>query len=169
MVKNKNVSAQNDGFDPLMNGGETVRNDEGTADGEDIRNEISGENHEAEGGDKSGEDQESGGENQETGKGTENGEDQESEPVPQILTAVYPILYLSHQYRVGEELPANDPEMVKAWVAAGTAVWMPAMVPATKAKPRTAEPGLPGQVASSESEDGDNLAGKVPKTGARKR
>lgn len=169
MAKNKNASAQNDGSNPLMNGGETVRNDESAADGGNIKKESGGGNQEAEGGDESGEDQESGGGNQEAGEGTGNGEDKEPEPDPQILTAVYPILYLSHQYRVGEELPANDLEMVEAWVAAGTAVWMPAMVPAAKAKTRTAEPGLPGQAVSSESEDGDNLAGKIPKTGARKR
>lgn len=86
-----------------------------------------------------------------------------------ILTAVYPILYLSRQYKIGEELPANDPGMVEAWIEAGTAVWQPAKEPAVKAKSRTAESGLPGQAAASESEDGDNLAGRIPKTQKRKR
>lgn len=149
MAKNKDAFVQNDESNQLMNGRENVQNDEGAAaGGEDIKNET-------------------GGENQETEEGTGNGEDQES--VSKILTAVYPILYLSHQYRVGEELPANDPEMVEAWIAAGTAVWMPAVDSAARAKPWTAEPGLPGQALYSESEDGENLAGKVPKTGAGRR
>ena|GEM_PF-4296837 len=39
------------------------------------------------------------------------------------LKAIYPILYLSHQYAPGDELPANDPDMTKAWITAGTAEW----------------------------------------------
>ena len=41
----------------------------------------------------------------------------------QKLIAKYPILYLSKQYEVGEELIANDPDMVKAWIDAETAEW----------------------------------------------
>lgn len=58
----------------------------------------------------------------------ENGKES-AEKEGKILTAVYPILYLAHQYRVGEELPANDPAMTAAWIAAGTAVW--SQVPAS--------------------------------------
>lgn len=126
----------------------SVQNDKGSMVDEDVKNET-------------------GGENQGTGEGAENGDDQE--PSPKILTAVYPVLYLSRQYSVGEELPTNDPEIVEAWVAAGTAVWMPDMDPAARAKPRTAEPGIPGQAEYSEAEDRDDLAGKIPKTRARKR
>ena len=36
------------------------------------------------------------------------------------LIATYPILYLSKQYEVGDELPANDPKMVEAWLEAKT-------------------------------------------------
>lgn len=97
----------------------------------------------------------------------DNNEDSETE-LPQILTATCPILYLSHQYKVGEALPTNDPRMMEAWIAAGTAVWLPVKAPAAKAELWTAEPGLPGRAAVSESEDGDNLAGKIPKTSARK-
>ena len=39
------------------------------------------------------------------------------------LIAKYPILYLSKQYDIGDELVANNPEMVKAWLDAGTAAW----------------------------------------------
>lgn len=86
------------------------------------------------------------------------------------LIAVHPILYLAHQYAVGEELPTSNKAMVEAWISAGTAVWRngdPA--PAPKAKPATAEPGLPGQAVASESEDGEDLVGKVPKTTTRKK
>ena len=38
-----------------------------------------------------------------------------------------------------------------------------------KARPRTAEPGQPGVAVASESEDGENLVGKVPKTTSRKK
>lgn len=95
--------------------------------------------------------------------------DEETEDTVKILAAVYPILYLSHQYNVGDELPANDPGMVEAWLCAGTAAWIQLVPKSPMAKLRTAEPGLPGRTVSSEFEDGDNLAGKVPKTSARKR
>ena len=39
------------------------------------------------------------------------------------LVATYPILYRSHQYEVGDSLPADDESMVQAWLDAGTAVW----------------------------------------------
>lgn len=112
---------------------------------------------------------ESKGEKEAEGEGEQDTEDETGKDVPKILTAVYPILYLSHQYRVGDELPTNTPDMVQAWLDAGTAVWKTAVKENPKAKPRTAEPGLPGQASPSESADGDNLVGKVPKTNARKR
>ena len=88
-----------------------------------------------------------------------------------ILVAVYPILFQSHQYNVGDTLPANYPDMVEAWIEAGTAVWKGIEDAATKAKasPRTAEPGLPGDAVYSESEDGENLVGRIPKTTNRKK
>lgn len=39
------------------------------------------------------------------------------------LIAIYPILYESRQYKVGEQLPANNHEMTEAWINAGTAKW----------------------------------------------
>lgn len=89
--------------------------------------------------------------------------------IPKELIAVYPILYLSHQYKVGDRLPANDPDMVQAWLDAGTAAWRSAAVVRPKARPVTAEPGLPGQAACSGAGDGDNLAGKIPGTAGRRR
>lgn len=97
------------------------------------------------------------------------GEDQEPDETLKVLRALYPILHLSHQYKVGEALPANDPGMVQAWLDAGTAAWIRPAGGSPKAKPRTAEPGLPGRAVSSEAEDGDDLAGKVPRTFGRKR
>lgn len=84
-----------------------------------------------------------------------------------VLTAVYPILYHSHQYQVGDELPTNDPEMTTLWLEAGTAAYLtPPTDEAVVATPATAEGGLPGKAEASES-DGEDLVGKVPKTAAR--
>lgn len=95
----------------------------------------------------------------------DSGKEQESssEDVPRVLTAVYPILYLSHQYNVGDLLPANDPDMTEAWLAAGTAAWVDEKHPDVKARPKTAAPGLPGQADASGT--GNDLVGKVPGTG----
>lgn len=173
--KNVAPTVQNDGDNPLMDGGENVQNGEAAAAGEDVKNKASGEGQEEGGEEQAAGEHTDSGEEQAAGEHTDSGENQEEgdaaepEDVPQILTAVYPILYLSHQYKVGDALPASDPDMVEAWLCAGTAVWMPIPQESPRAKPRTAEPGLPGQAVSSEAEDGDNLAGKVPRTNARKR
>lgn len=161
--KNVAPTVQNDGDNLLMDGGENVQNGEAAAAGEDVKNEASGE------GQEESDEEQAAGEHTDSGENQEEGDAAEPEDVPQILTAVYPILYLSHQYKVGDALPASDPDMVEAWLCAGTAVWMPIPQESPRAKPRTAEPGLPGQAVSSEAEDGDNLAGKVPRTNARKR
>lgn len=39
------------------------------------------------------------------------------------LIALYPILFESHQYKVGDVLPASNEGMVEAWLKAGTAKW----------------------------------------------
>lgn len=80
------------------------------------------------------------------------------------LIAIYPILYRSHQYEIGEELPADDSEMVQAWLDAKTAIWQDD-TSQVKAKPVTAQAGLAGQ--SPNGETGENLVGRVPKTPAR--
>lgn len=87
----------------------------------------------------------------------------------QKLTAKQDILFESKIYAPGEELPTKSETMVKAWLEAGTAVWIDdeSKIKAPKASPKTAEAGLPGVAVASESEDGDNLSGKVPKTAAR--
>lgn len=80
------------------------------------------------------------------------------------LVAIYPILYRSHQYEIGEELPADDPEMVQAWLDAKTAVWQEDK-PKAKARPVTAQVGLAGQSLNGETDE--NVVGRVPKTPAR--
>lgn len=98
------------------------------------------------------------------------------------LIAKYPILYLSKQYDIGEELVANNPEMVKAWLDAGTAEWVEdeesvsdgdkdekseEELPPATATPVVAEAGLAGDAVGAETDE--NLVGKIPKTPARSR
>lgn len=89
----------------------------------------------------------------------------------QVLTAQQSILFESKLYAPGDVLPAHNTSMVEAWIAAKTAVWIDDEDKNTKvkARPRTAEPGLAGEAVASESEDGENLVGKVPKTTGRKK
>ena len=141
-MKKKDTLIQNDGAEQptnTENSGEKAVQENGAA--------VSGDSQEGTAGGDKNQDTDNGEGNQESGV-ADDGEVSEPE-LPKILTALYPILYLSHQYKVGEELPANDPGMVEAWTAAGTAAWLPIREPAVKAKPQTAEPGLPGQAAVS--------------------
>lgn len=88
------------------------------------------------------------------------------------LVATYPILYLAHQYKVGDVLPANNASMVNAWLEAGTAKWINETEPVQeppKGKLTVAEPGLPEANVVSNSPSHDNLVGKVPKTSRRKK
>ena len=57
------------------------------------------------------------------------------------LIAIYPILYRAHQYSVGDKLPADDPDMVKAWLEADTAEWRggEGTAEAAEVEPPTAE------------------------------
>ena len=83
-----------------------------------------------------------------------------------MLKALRPVLYLAHQYSVGESLPVNDPEMVDIWIEAGTAVWEEdAEAAAPKAIPASALDGMPGE---SSDGDADALIGRVPVTEERK-
>lgn len=84
--------------------------------------------------------------NAETGENAETDEEAGAD-VKNCLVATYPILYLSHQYKVGDTLPANNPDMVEAWIAAGTAVWIDDEkqgISKVKAGAQTAETGLAG-------------------------
>ncbi len=57
------------------------------------------------------------------GQDTETVEDAPEKPLPKVLTALRPILYLARQYKVGDSLPVNNTEMVEAWIGAGSAEW----------------------------------------------
>ena len=89
----------------------------------------------------------------------------------QRLTAQTSILFESKMYKPGDELPVKNPAMVEAWLEAGTAVLIDDEQKKTpaKARTRTADPGQPGVAVHSESEDGENVVGKVPKTNSRKK
>lgn len=112
------------------------------------------------------------------------------------LIAIYPILYRAHQYKVGDELPTQDAEMVKAWLEAHTAEWEGGKAPMETAEeaeeggakdpeekaaeagtgqqqpmeatatPVTAVAGIEGQ--SSTGEDGA-MVGRVPATPEREK
>lgn len=56
-------------------------------------------------------------------QGAETVEDAPEKPLPKVLTALRPILYLARQYKVGDSLPVNNTEMVEAWIGAGSAEW----------------------------------------------
>lgn len=69
-------------------------------------------------------DQDLGAEDRENvGQEAESGEDAPEKPMPKVLTALRPILYLARQYKAGDSLPVNNAEMVEAWIAAGSAEW----------------------------------------------
>ena len=172
MAKKETVTTQNGENGQLMQGVSDVHNDENAAGDKEAMQE-SGSSTECGGGEEDGAGTENK-ENQDPETGTENGENPEEggepEEIPKILTAVYPILYLSHQYKVGDRLPANNPEMVAAWIEAGTAAWISeACLSVPKAGSRTAEPGLAGQAVSSEAGNYDNLVGRISRTNSRKR
>ena len=87
------------------------------------------------------------------------------------LIAKQSILFESKLYAPGAELPTKNTGMVEAWIEAGTAIWIEDETNNAKAKalPKTAEPGQPGVSVASESENGEDLVGKVPKTTGRKK
>lgn len=75
-----------------------------------------------------------------------------------ILVTVYPILYLSRQYKVGEELPTNNHDMTKAWISSGAAAWITPDKVKKIARISTAEPGLSGTAMPA---DENCLVGKI--------
>lgn len=80
------------------------------------------------------------------------------------------ILCNGKMYAPGSELPTNNVSITDAWLRAKTAAWVDKeKTIAAKARLVTAEPGLPGSAAASESENGEDLAGKIPQTSKRKR
>lgn len=86
------------------------------------------------------------------------------------LKALRPVLYLAHQYDMGDELPVNNPDMVDAWLEAGSAEWRAEGIPiessAPKAIPAAALAGQPG--ISDRGTEGD-LTWRIPETPERKK
>lgn len=98
------------------------------------------------------------------------GADTPSEEEDKVLVAQVYILYLAHHYRPGEEIPANDLDMVKAWLEAGSVQWVPiSEFMRDKAYPMTAIDGMYGTATCSDSDDGINIVGRVPINSARQR
>ena len=96
--------------------------------------------------------------------------DTPSEEEDKVLVAQVYILYLAHHYRPGEEIPANDLDMVKAWLEAGSVQWVPiSEFMRDKAYPMTAIDGMYGTATCSDSDDGINIVGRVPINSARQR
>ena len=92
----------------------------------------------------------------------------EDEEEKKVCIAQTYILYNSTQYKPGDELPANDPEMLAAWLEAGTAKWVDETdVRTMKAQAATALAGMYGTAVSSDSGDGEDLVGRVPHNIAR--
>lgn len=87
---------------------------------------------------------------------------------PLVLRAVSHILYQSRQYAPGQKLPANNLDMVKAWIDAGTAAWMGASSDPVRARPVTAVGGLAGEAVGPETGSEGDLVGRVPDTEQRK-
>ena len=84
------------------------------------------------------------------------------------LAALRPILFRSVQYRAGDSLPADNEQMVEAWLSAKSAAWRDddgEPEPPKKAKLATATPGAPGISADG---DPDALVGRVRETPQRK-
>lgn len=98
--------------------------------------------------------------------GTDGEETNESEEVPMRLIAVSSILFESHLYKPGDELPTHNLEMNDAWIEAGTAEWRNVETnKALKASPVSAAAGLPGSAIPSSGED---LIGRVPGIGRKR-
>lgn len=85
------------------------------------------------------------------------------------LIAIRPVLFESHNYEPGDELPTHDVGMAEAWAANGTAAWKDPdedRAQSVKARPATAPAGVSG-LAYPSAGPGRDLAGKPPSRKAR--
>ena len=97
-------------------------------------------------------------------------EDETVSDTPQVCLAQTYILYNSTQYKPGDELPTNDPKMLEAWLEAKTAAWVDkAIAKSAKAQSATAMTGLCGQAVCSDSDNGEDLVGRVPINNGRRK
>lgn len=80
------------------------------------------------------------------------------------LIALNPILLDNTQYEPGETLPANNPDLVAAWIECGSAEYREEAEPEElkpKAKRRSAKAGRTGSAQPSSGPESD-LVGQVP-------
>lgn len=84
------------------------------------------------------------------------------------LIAVSYILFESHNYKPGDELPIHNAGLVNAWIKNGAAIWKDGEIKrrAVKAKAETAQAGLSGAAYPSAGSEQD-LVGKPPSRKAR--
>lgn len=106
----------------------------------------------------------------ETDAEAEVDEDETVSDTPKVCLAQTYILYNSTQYKPGDKLPTNDPKMLEAWLEARTAAWVDEdIVKNAKAQSVTAMTGLYGQAVCSDSDNGEDLAGRVPINNGRRK
>lgn len=92
-----------------------------------------------------------------------------------MIIALAPILYRGRDYRIGDSLPEDDPEMVNAWIEAGSAAESADAIleiimrraksgSKQKAKQAAAKAGRAGKVDAGASDlFGEDLTGIVPR------
>lgn len=78
------------------------------------------------------------------------------------LIATRPILYLAHQYEVGDILPQGDTELAEAWIETNSAVWEEETQTAEKPKKARRVVAQPGVSGKSSDGDPEALTGRVP-------
>ena len=77
------------------------------------------------------------------------------------LSATRPILYLAHQYKIGDILP-QDAGLAEAWIETNSAVWEEETQTAEKSKKARRVVAQPGVSGKSSDGDPEALAGRVP-------
>ena len=173
----KTVKQQEETTPAATTGNDAVNNPEAGGEGQQTADpEAGGEGQQATDPEAGGEgqqtaDPEAGGEGQQTADPEAEGEGQQTtdpEETLSVLIAQTYILYNSKHYKPGDVLPANDPDMLAAWIEAGTAAWVDAReLEHEKVIPVTAVAGIYGSSTSSDSDNGENLVGRVPANASR--